>query len=409
MKPQPGERLAALVPFAGVFAHGMGQAMVFAILPSLGREIGLREVAIGTIISLSSLVFFLGSRMWGRISDRWGRKRVILIGLWGYTVGTLVFAGLFGLGMAGLLGGSVLYALIVATRMAQAVVMSGTGPGTAAYVADTTTPATRAAGMGRLSAASNLGSILGPAIAGVLAGISLLLPLVFAAIVALLAAMLVAKLLPTERVMAYPHPKGNRLRLLDRRFASYMVLGIAVFTGISIVQQTLAFRIQDTLHLDSGRTAQTYGFVMMISAAASLFAQSILVQRLKLQPMMLLRIGTPLLLLAFTVLVFSASFTAFAAALAVMGLGLGLCGPGFTAATSLAVSAREQGAAAGITTAVPALGFIVGPIAGTWLYEINPHYPYILTTLIMVPCSVLAFRLRQTLHADQPPAPASGS
>jgi len=70
------------VPYAGVFAHGMGQSMVFAMLPALGREVGFAEVAIGTIVSMSSLVFFLGSRAWGRISDRWGRKPVILCGLW---------------------------------------------------------------------------------------------------------------------------------------------------------------------------------------------------------------------------------------------------------------------------------------------------------------------------------------
>ena len=150
-------RLADFVPYAGVFAHGMGQTIVMAILPSLGREIHLGEFAIGAIISASSLVFFISSRAWGRVSDRWGRKPVILVGLWGDAVGTLVFAGLFAAGMAGLLAGSLLYALIIGTRMSQSMLMSATAPGTAALIADTTTPVTRAAGMGRLSAASNIG------------------------------------------------------------------------------------------------------------------------------------------------------------------------------------------------------------------------------------------------------------
>ena len=164
----------------------MGQSMVFAMLPALGREVGFAEVAIGTIVSMSSLVFFLGSRAWGRISDRWGRKPVILCGLWGYSIGTLAFALLFGLGIYGVLGGTLLYGLIMGTRMAQSVVMSGTTPGTSAYIADTTTPVTRASGMGRLAAAANIGSIMGPAFAGLLAAFSLLLPLVFAALVAAL-------------------------------------------------------------------------------------------------------------------------------------------------------------------------------------------------------------------------------
>jgi MFS family permease len=392
--------LHELVPFAGVFAHGMGQSIVFTMLPVLGREIGLQEVEIGAIISMSSLVFFIASRAWGRISDRWGRKPVILFGLWGYTTGTLLFALLFGLGMYGVLGGALLYGLIMGARMAQAVAMSGTSPGTSAYIADITTPTTRASGMGRLAAANNIGSILGPAIAGTLAALSLLLPLLFAALAAAGAALVIQRLLPDQGALPASHQTSARLRLGDRRFAGYLLLGIAVFSGFSIVQQTLAFRIQDTLLLDTRSTAQTYGYTMIISATASLFAQAIVVQRLKLAPIVLLRIGMPLLLGAFALLIWAAQLPAFCLAMGLLGLGLGLCGPGFNAAMSLSVSAREQGAAAGIATAIPALGFIMGPIAGTGLYQVNPHYPYVLTALIMLPACVAAFRVRQHVHGD---------
>ncbi|MBK6287119.1 MAG: MFS transporter [Pseudomonadales bacterium] len=399
-RARASNRLRDMVPYAGVFAHGMGQSIVMAILPSLGREIGLQEVAIGAIISLSSLVFFISSRMWGRLSDRSGRKQVILIGLWGYTIGTLVFAVLFGLGMAGVLGGTLLYGLIVGTRMIQSTMMSGTAPGTAAYIADITTPETRAAGMGRLSASSNVGSILGPAVAGTLAALSLLLPLVFAALATAAAALLVQRLLNDRAALPPMAHHSGKLHMRDRRILPYLALSLAVFTGFSIVQQTLAFRIQDTLVLDTRATAQTYGYTMMVSATASLFAQVALVQQLKFAPMILLRIGLPLLLCAFAGLIWSATLPAFFIAMAMMGLGMGLCGPGFSAATSLAVSAREQGAAAGIVTAIPALGFILGPIAGTALYQLDPHYPYVLTTLIMIPTSVLVFRVHQHLHTD---------
>lgn len=393
-------RLADFVPYAGVFAHGMGQTIVMAILPSLGREIHLGEFAIGAIISASSLVFFISSRVWGRVSDRWGRKPVILVGLWGYAVGTLVFAGLFAAGMAGLLAGSLLYALIIGTRMSQSMLMSATAPGTAALIADTTTPVTRAAGMGRLSAASNIGSIMGPAMAGLLATLSLLAPLIFAAVASAACAVLIHKYLE-DRGQPHPHgrPEGP-MRLFDRRYLPYLALGLAVFTGFSIVQQTISFRIQDILQLDTRSTARTVGFIMIISAVASLFAQTVLVQRLKIQPMVLLRSGMPLLLIAFVLLIFASTLPWFAGSMAFMGLGMGLCGPGFTAAVSLAVSAREQGAAAGIATAVPALGFILGPLAGTSLYQLNPHYPYVLTVLILLPACVMAFRIRQHMHLE---------
>ena len=217
------------------------------------------------------LVFFMSSRVWGRVSDRWGRKPVILVGLWGYAVGTLVFAGLFAAGMYGLLAGSLLYALIIGTRMSQSMLMSATAPGTAALIADTTTPMTRAAGMGRLSAASNIGSIMGPAMAGLLATISLLAPLLFAAVSSAACALLIHRHLEHR---GQPHPHGRsegRMRLFDRRYLPYLALGLAVFTGFSIVQQTISFRIQDTLQIDTRSTARTVGFIMIISAVASLF------------------------------------------------------------------------------------------------------------------------------------------
>lgn len=400
MKTRLQQALRTNIPYAGVFAHGMGQSMVLAMLPPLGREIGFGEVMIGAIISMSSLVFFIASRAWGRASDRMGRKPVIMIGLWGYSVGTLTFALLFGLGIWGVLGGTMLYALIMLTRMAQSVVMSGTSPATSAYIADITTRETRASGMGQLAAASNIGSILGPAVAGTLAAFNLLLPLVFAAIGTILAALLVRAYLPESVVRATMRQPAVKLRLSDRRYRALLMLGMAVFSAFAIVQQTLAFRIQDTLLLDARETARTYGYAMMVLAAASLFAQTLIVQRIKLSPLLLLRIGLPLLTLGFALLAPAVTKTSFGLTMALMGLALGMCGPGFNAAISLAVSAHEQGAAAGIATAVPALGFILGPIIGTWLYQHDPRYPYLFTALMLLPASVAVLRIRQHVHSE---------
>lgn len=388
------------VAYAGVFAHGMGQSMVLAMLPALGREVGLREVMIGSIISMSSLVFFIASRAWGRLSDRLGRKPVILIGLWGYSAGTLLFALLFGLGMWGMLGGMLLYILIMLARMAQSVVMSGTAPATSAHVADTTTPAMRASGMGRLAAASNIGSIVGPAIAGTLAAASLLLPLVFAAVTTALTALLIRARLPGSGSRVATHQPAAKLHLRDRRYRGLLFLGMAVFSAFAIVQQTLAFLIQDTLVLDTRATARNYGYAMMVFAAASLLAQTVIVQRLKPPPLLLLRWGLPLLLLGFIVLAGTVTATTIGLTMILMGLALGLCGPGFNAAISLAVAAHEQGAAAGIATAIPSLGFILGPVAGTWMYQLDPRYPYLFTTLMLLPACIGAFRVRQHVHKD---------
>ena len=97
-----------------LIAVGMGQTVLFAILAPLGREVGLTVIQIGTIISASSITVFLCMPIWGRASDRWGRKRIILVGLFGYSLGTVLFAAVFKSAMMGLFPAMVAFiALIV--------------------------------------------------------------------------------------------------------------------------------------------------------------------------------------------------------------------------------------------------------------------------------------------------------
>ena len=76
---------------ASLVIVGMGFTVLFPILSPLGREMGLSDFQITSIISASSLTVFLSSPVWGRLSDRWGRKRVMLIGLFGFSAGTVLF------------------------------------------------------------------------------------------------------------------------------------------------------------------------------------------------------------------------------------------------------------------------------------------------------------------------------
>ena len=401
----PALSLPMIAPYTGVFAHGMGQSMFVATLPPLGRSIGLQEVQIGTMVSLSALIFFLFSRLWGGVSDRHGRKVVIMIGLAGYSLGTLVLTILIDLGMRGILVGSMLYWLLVVTRMGQAVVMSGTGPGTAAYIADVTTSEQRTAGMGRIAAANNIGSILGPALAGLLAGVALLLPMLFAAAITGIATWLVWKHVPATKPVASTSERKKLLGYLDPRIRGLLGLSVIVFTALSVVYQTLAFRLQDLFELTPAATAVRFGYLLMTSAATSLLTQILIVQRMNLSPMRLLRIGTPLFLVAMLLLLSATNNLFFELAMIFMGCGLGMAGPGLSAASSLAVSPSEQGAVAGMTTAMPAMGFVAGPLLGTALYQLNPTYPYAITAAILVVATVLAYQINPGTHSEESVTP----
>lgn len=392
--PDPRQlRRAMIVLFSCMIAMGMGQTVVFAVLPPLGREIGLAEIQVGAIVSASSITFFLASPKWGRFSDRHGRKKVLLIGLLGYTLGTVLFASGFYAAMIGLLAPGMAFVVLTLTRMLQATVMSATPPAASAYVADVTTARTRTRGMGGMAAANNVGSIIGPAIGGLLAAVSLLLPVYFAALMTLLAAIMVALWLP-EPARQSDIVRRERMRFSDRRILPFVIVGVLMFAGFAIAQQTLAFRFQDLLGLTGSETARLFGFAMMTAGSMSLLAQGVIVQRMELTPLSLLRIAVPLLILAFLMLTLANSRLPLFLGMGLMGLGMGMAAPGFMAGASLAVSQDEQGAVAGVTAACPPLGFTIGPLLGTALYQVDPHLPYLVTTALYIPLAIFTWRVR---------------
>ena len=353
---------------------GMGFTVLFPILAPLGREMGLSEIQITTIIGSSGLVVFLTSPVWGRRSDAWGRKRVLLCGLFGFSAGTFLFNSVLYLGLAGILTGSLLFIALVIARVTHASVMSASMPAANAYMADITDEASRTRGMAAAGAANNIGTILGPAVAG-LAVISLLTPLWVMAAIAFLNGLFVWRFLEEPPKHQTPVVR-DRLKYSDPRILPFIIIGIAMFTGMGLVQQTMGFRFQDALGLSAAETAQNFGFAMMLSGASSLFSQAVIVQRFNLAPFTLLRLAIPLLIVAFTMMALLETQLWLTIAMMIQGLGMGLASPGFTAGASLAVSPEEQGAVAGVAGSCGPLGFTLGPFIGGALYTLSPTAPY---------------------------------
>lgn len=374
----------------------MGQTLVYALLPLLSRSVGLSELQFGVVITASSAVYAWGTRLWGRRSDHLGRRRVMIIGLLGYTVGTLVFVSLFWAGLEGWLRGGLLWASLIVARCLQSSVMAATSPGASAYVADITTPLTRTAGVARLGAANSAGTIVGPAVGGLLAGISLLAPLYFAAGMTLVAALALWLCLPESphRAQAKTDAGAIRLGYRDRRYMRYLLIGVAMLTAFSVIQQTLGFLFQDVLHLSSQATVQRVGIALMGSAVLALLAQGLLVQKLHWSPQRLILSGLLVLALGSGLLALASSAAWLFAGVALAGLGLGLCFPGCVSAATLAVEPEEQGALAGLTTALPALGSIAGPVLGTGLYQLHPHLPYLANVILLLPFIYMSWKLR---------------
>lgn len=391
----PGQltRQQLTVLILALMATGMGQSLVFAILAPLGREVHLRELQITSIIALSALIFGLAAPRWGRFSDRIGRKPIIITGLVGYTVGTLLFTSVFYAGLTGLLSGTLLYSVLLLTRCSQSIVMSATGPASAAYAADHTSREQRTKTMARLGTANSMGTILGPAVSGALATFGLLAPLYFAALLAALAAVVVWRKLPvTPAAQLTTRNLTRRLRYTDRRIALLLVTAVGLFIGYSSIQQTLGFQLQDKLHLSGIETAQMTGAALMVSAIFTFLTQVTVMQRLQLRPTQFIRMGLLSMLFGAAVVSGFETFTVLAVGMAFLGTGMALCMPSISAGASLAVAPEEQGAAAGLVSSCPAIGFAIGPICAGGLYQIHsPLAPLFSASVFFVVLLILVF------------------
>lgn len=379
-------RYARAILLTALVGMGFGMTVLFAILSPLGREVGFSELEISSIIAASSLTVFLASPRWGRLSDRWGRKKVLLVGLIGYIFGTLLFATVFHATLVGWLIPAVGFYALMISRVAHASLMAAMMPSASAYMADITDVAGRTKGMGAVGAATNLGNIIGPAIGGLLAGITLLTPLWFAAGLATVTAIFVILFLPeSPRKLTERSHVAPRLAYTDRRIMPFISVGVLMFMGMAMVQQTLAFRFQDVLDLTAVETAQTFGLAMGMSAGASLLSQLFIMQRFNLAPFQWLSLAMPVLVAAFGCMAIADSKALLMGAMLLQGAGMGIAGPAFMAGASLAVSPEEQGAVAGVAGSCGPLGFTIGPLLGGFMYQIEPSLPYWFTFFVYIP------------------------
>jgi MFS family permease len=395
-------RRAFALLFLCLACIGIGQSMLFAILPPAAREIGLTPFQVSTIFATSATIWVFVSPMWGRRSDVWGRRPVILIGLLGFATSMALLATMIEVGLAGLLPVLVLYPLMVASRCVFALFGSGAGPASQAYVADRTQRSERTAGVALVNAAVGFGQTIGPAAGALLAGVGLVAPIYFAAALAVLSALMIWLFLPEQGTPADDgKPPPARLSFRDARILPFIIIAASLQAVRATTTITLAFFLQDTLALNAQQTMQYAGVGFVAIAVSGLFTELVLVQRFKPSAAFMMRAGLPLMLLSFVLFTLQVGFVGYLAALAALGLGLGFVRPGSLAGASLAVDPEEQGAVAGLTGGIAVVGNIVGPLVGTSLYELTPTAPYVMNASLMAVMLVFAFassRLRKAGH-----------
>ncbi len=393
MKPLP-------LLFFALFNSILGLSVLFPVLAPLGRELGLTELQVGSLSTAYALMQLLISPYWGRRSERVGRKPVILTGIVGFALSFFGFGVVAHLGTKGVLSGGLLYGGLLAARLLGGTLSSATIPTAQAYVADVTDREKRTSGMAVIGAAFGLGIIFGPGIGAALSTFGLLVPVYFSAGMAVVNALFVWTSLPEPK--RHEGRRVGNVALVDGRIWPLLAIGLAAALAAVSMEQTIAFLFQDRLSLDAKHTARAVGMALVVYGVVAVFAQGVLIRRLRLKPSTLLRVGVPVAALGLAGLVFANDFASLTVALAMQGLGQGFVSPGVTSALSLAVDDEQQGAVAGYNSSAQALGRMLGPLAGTALYQLKPAFPYAFACSLLVVVMVVILVAPQVVSPSPP-------
>ncbi len=389
--------------FLTIFLDLLGFGLVFPFLSDEARTVFHSSAFVGTLLaSVYSLMQFLCAPLWGRLSDRIGRKPVLTVSV------AMTFLSMVGLGSALAFGTSIVGLFIARSLGGAATANLGVG---SAYIADVTAPEDRAKGMALFGVAFGLGFILGPAIGGWLAefpingrhgpmacyvaGALSLVNLIWVAF-GLPESLPVERREEAARRRAEQGAKGILDHLQDRPLYLVVLTNFVIILSFTNLESTFRFFNADAFGMSMKETGHVLAFIGVIGA----FVQGGVVRRVSglLPDVTLIAIGLVVQALAF--FVFSAAPDLGRGALYVGGalaaFGNGVSQPSVAAFVSKRADASEQGAVLGANQAVASLARMVGPAIGGALYTyLGARSPYVSGGLGMLLALVLVNAARR--------------
>lgn len=371
----------------------VGNSFVFAVLPPVGRGYGLTELQISLIVSPAAIVFVLGSGIWGGVSDRVGRKPLIVTAIIATGVATVALGAVLAAREAGALAIGATFILLMLSRVAFTTFGSAMMPCSQAYVADRTNHERRTASLAVVGAGFPFGLVCGPALVAATSDFGTEIPFYVSGGLSLATLPFVWILLSEPR-QHRPRRVLDAARTPIARLAPLLGALALIFTVYGVILQVTGFRIADRFGFDGAAAARNTGVALMIAAAA-LVATQLAIARLRLSPGAngrTLIFGLVTVLLSVVGMGFAETFWQLVFAMAFKGIGLGATIPTtITLLTLIAEPARDQGRVGGFSAAALGSGFIFGPPAASLAYNAAPWGAYALGAGLTLATIGLAF------------------
>ena len=368
--------------FSTVLIDLIGFGIVIPLVPLYAEEFGASVVEIGLLTGVYALMQLIFAPIWGRVSDRFGRRPVILGSLLGSSVAWLMFGfapALWVLFLARILDG-----------------ISGASYAAAqAYVADITTDEDRVRGMGLIGAAFGLGFIIGPGIGGLFAAIDPRAPFILAATAALANFALAWKRLPESRPRgSHEGARQSRWTALVRAVGSREygpLIWIAFLGGLGFVGMESVFSLFGNRRFDFELTET--GLVFVFIGVFAAIVQGGVVHQLtsRVGEWPVLRAGLWMTAAALVMLGFTTQLWVLFPVLVLLALGSGLTFPTVNAIVSQRAPADDQGGILGVMASAGGLARLIAPIAATALFqEVGVGSPLFTGGMLFVACGLIA-------------------
>jgi MFS family permease len=405
-------KASLFVLFLTVFIDLIGFGMVIPFLSFYAREYGASGIAVGGVVGIYSIMQFFFAPVWGRLSDRVGRRPVLLISLTASFTGYLLFAFTRSL------------TVLFASRVIAGI--GGANIGTAqAYIADSTSPENRAKGMGLIGAAFGLGFILGPPMSGILAQFGTerglpgnLLPGLVAAGLSFTAFLIALSVLAESKPPSLV-PRSGVPPQFDRRLwreIGQNRLLASLMAGLFLTLLAVAgMEISVTLHgrdrFQFRQLDMAYLFLFMGAIVATIQGGLIGRAAKAIGEKGLILIGAASFTVGFTLVPSIYRLPLLYVVAFAIAIGQGLCYPALTSLVSKVSPENERGSMLGLATSVGSLARFLGPLIAGFLYDLaGAAGAFYGGAVMMVGALVIAISMRHLpLPAAAIPSPIAPS
>lgn len=356
----------------------LGYGMIQPIIPFLINRLGASGRDLGILASVYAAMQLVCAPFWGTLSDRMGRKPVLLIGVLGYAAAMFVF------------GLSTRFWMLFVARTFSGVLSSATMPTAMAYLSDNLPEKERGGAMGQLGAAVGLGVVLGPMLGGFLSSNSLSLPFFTGSGLALFALVLIFLLLPESHLVATATQKEKKedfwrweilRKVLFSPAGMLMLLIFIVSFGMTNFQGIIGLYGLEKFNFDTKQV----GAIWMVVGGVMILGQGVLTGFLtkRIGEIAVIRFGMLIGAVGFAALLLASGLISILLVTGLFILSVALIGPALNAHLS-AYGGENQGALMGLNVAFASLGRVFGPLWAGFIFDVNIHYPFVSGAVVLL-------------------------